>query len=256
MTEHYYISNYSSAAPSIPGMLAYPDTNLIAKLQNLKAASQAHGNVPFRVDECNSYFGSKNPAGVANAFAAALWGIDFIFTTAHYGASGLNFHGGGSVSGYTPIGDDGKGNVNAVQPLYYALYLFSRIFSGGNSGQLLTSSLSANGVALSAYAVKAAGATYVVVNNKDTSNAANVTINVGQSATQATVTVLASSGASPTAKLANLGPYNGGAAITYGGSAVALNGAWSGAAQQTLSVSGQSVIVNVQAASAALIKIT
>jgi hypothetical protein len=109
---------------------------------------------------------------------------------------------------------------------------------------------------LSAYAVgSSSGATYVVLNNKDTANAANVTINVGKAASQAAVTTLASSGASPSAQLANLGIYNGGSAITLGGQAIGLNGAWSGAPQQTLSVSGQSVTVSVAAASAALVRI-
>ncbi|HTV72703.1 MAG TPA: hypothetical protein VME66_03225 [Candidatus Acidoferrales bacterium] len=255
LTEHYYISNYNSAAPSIAGMLTYPDPHFVAELESLQTAAQTHG-VPFRIDECNSYFGSTHPSGVANVFAAALWAIDFIFTAAQHGAAGLNFHGGGAVSGYTPIGDDGAGNVTAVQPLFYALYLFTRMFAGGASGQLLNASLSATGVAVSAYAVKVGSSTYVVVNNKDTTNATNITIHVGTAATQAVVTVLASTGATPSAQLANLGIYNGGTAITYGGAAIELNGAWDGTPQQTLTVTAQTVTVNVAAANAALIKIT
>ncbi|HEY0798760.1 MAG TPA: hypothetical protein VGD50_06390, partial [Candidatus Baltobacteraceae bacterium] len=252
LTEHYYLP--VGGGPSIAAMLAYPNAGIIALLQRLQTASAAHGNVPFRIDECNSYFSSSNPQGVANAFASALWGIDFIFTLAAQGAAGLNFHGGNSV--YSPILDDGAGNVIAVQPLYYALYFFSRIFAGGNSGRLLNSTLSAAGVAISAFAVSVGSATYVVLNNKDTTSAANVTINIGKAATQATVTVLASSGATPTAQLANLGVYNGGTAITYGGAAVGLSGSWNGTTQGTQSFSGQSVVINVQAASAALITIT
>jgi hypothetical protein len=255
MTEHYYISNYSSATPSIAGMLTYPDTNLVTALQNLQAASQKD-SVPYRISECNSYFASRNPAGVSNAFAAALWAIDFIFTHARWGASGLNFHNNGTIASYTAIGDS-NGTVTAVQPLYYALAFVSQIFAGDATGTLLGSTLTVSGVALSAFAVGASnGATYVVLNNKDTANAANVTISVGKNATQATVTTLTSSGSSATAQLANTGIYNGGSAITLGGAPVALSGAWQGAAQQTLAVSGQSVTVSVAAASAALVRIS
>ena len=254
MSEHYYISNYNTATPSITGMLTYPDTKLEAALQNLQAAS-LKDNVPYRIDEANSYFSSTSPAGVSNVFAAALWAIDFIFTHAQYGASGLNFHNNGTISNYTAIGD-ASGAVTAVQPLYYALAFFSQIFTGATTGELLNSTLSASGVALSAFAIGSSnGATWVIVNNKDTANAANVTIGVGKAASQATVMTLASSGSSPSAQLANPGVYNGGSPLTLGGQAIGLNGAWSGAPQQTLAVSGQNVTVNVAAASAALIRI-
>ncbi|MFM0737258.1 hypothetical protein PQQ51_08445 [Paraburkholderia xenovorans] len=254
MTEHYYISNYDNAAPSIAGMLTYPDTNLVLKLQALQTAAQKNATL-FRMGESNSYFSSADPAGVSNAFASALWAIDFVFTHAQYGASGLNLHNNGTIAGYTAIGDAG-GAVTAVQPLYYALAFFAQIFAGGTTGKLLNSNLTAKGIALSAYAVGVAdGATYVIVNNKDTTYASNVTIAIGKTASQAQVTTLASSGANPTLQLENLGAYSGGSAITFGGQPIGLNGAWQGAAQQTVAVSGQSVTLNVAAASAALIRI-
>jgi hypothetical protein len=255
ITEHYYISNYNTATPSIAGLLTYPDTNLVTVLKNLQTASQEN-NVPYRMDETNSYFSSTDPAGISNAFASALWGIDFIFTHAQYGASGLNLHSNGTVSSYTVVGDDGKGNVTAVQPLFYALAFFSQIFAGGATGTLLNGTLNPNGVALSAFAIASnSGATYVVLNNKDTAQTANVSIAVGNSATQATVMTLASSGATPSAQLANTGIYNGGTAITLGGQAVGLNGGRQAASQQTLSVTDASVTVSVAPASAALVRI-
>jgi hypothetical protein len=254
LTEHYYISNYDSAAPSIAGMLNYPDTNLVAKLQNLRSAAQQIG-IPFRMDETNSYFSSAKPAGVSNVFASALWAIDFIFTHAQYGASGLNIHNNGSTSSYTAIGD-AHGAVTAVQPIYYALLFFSQIFEDGTNGKLLTTALSAGDTAVSAFAVATdSGATYVVVNNKDTDNAANVTIALDAPASRATVMTLASAGASTADQMANPGIYNGGGAITFGGQAVALNGAWHGMPQQTIDVMNQRVTVHVAPVSAALIRV-
>jgi hypothetical protein len=254
LTEHYYISNYNSAAPSIAGMLSYPDTNLVAALQNLRTAASKAG-VPFRIDEANSYFSSTSPAGVSNVFASALWAIDFIFTHAQYGASGLNFHNNGAIKSYTAIGD-ASGAVTAVQPIYYALLFFSQIFAGGTTGRLLTTTLSENDLAVSTFAVATAdGATYVVVNNKDTSNVANLTIALDSSASQATVMTLVSSGENATDQLANPGIYDDGVPITFGGQAVALDGAWSGVPQQTLKVVNQNVSVQVAPVSAALIRI-
>lgn len=254
LTEHYYISNYKSDAPSIAGMLAYPDTNLVNALQNMQSAAQKAG-VPFRMDETNSYFNSANPAGVSNAFASALWAIDFIFTHAQYGASGLNFHSNGAINSYTAIGDS-HDKVTAVQPLYYALLFFSQIFTGGTTGRLLNTTLSESNAAVSAFAVATnRGATYVIVNNKDTANAANVTVTLDAPASNAAVTTLVSSGNSANDQLANLGIYNGGKSITFGGQAMALNGAWNGTPQQTLAVTNRQVIVRVASASAALIRI-
>lgn len=227
LTEHYYISNYSSAAPSISGMLMYPGPHLVTALQNLQAAGEAN-SVAFRIDECNSYFASKNPAGVSNAFAAALWAIDFIFTNAQYGSSGLNFHNTGNTSGYAPIGESNS-VVDAVQPLYYALFFFSQIFRDGRRGVLLESTLTVSGVALTAWAIASDTGTYVVLNNKDTTNAATVTITgFCPFANRATVMMLASSGSTPSEQLSNLGIYNGGSAITFGRQAVALDGTWNG----------------------------
>lgn len=254
LTEHYYISNYNSAAPSIPGMLDYPDTTLVAKLESLRSTAQQAG-IPFRITEANSYFSSANLTGVSNVFASALWAIDFIFTHAQYGASGLNFHNNGSIKNYAAIGD-AQGAVTAVQPLYYALLFFSQIFAGGTTGRLLTTTLTASGIAVSAFAIATRnGATYVVVNNKDTNNASNVTIAFDTPASRATVMTLASSGHSTADQLANPGIYNGGAAITLGGQEVALNGAWHGTSQQTLNVTNQRVSVRVAPVSAALIHI-
>jgi hypothetical protein len=253
LTEHYYISNYSSAAPSISGMLTFPSPHLVTALENLQAAAMAN-SMPFRIDECNSYFASKNPAGVANAFASALWAIDFIFTNAQYGSSGVNFHNTGDTSGYAAIGESDS-VVKAVQPLYYGLFFVANIFREARRGALLQSTLTVSGVALTAWVVGTDRGTCVVLNNKDTTNAASVTISGFRSpAFRASVMTLASAGTTPTAQLANLGIYNSGSPITFAGEPVALDGQWYGIPSE-VPVSGDSVTVTVAAASAALVQI-
>ena len=251
LTEHYYISNYSSAAPSIPGMLAYPGPGIVSALQTLQTAASAN-HLPFRIDECNTYFASKKPAGVANAFAAALWAIDFIFTNAQYGSSGVNFHNTGNTSGYAAIGESDS-VIASVQPLYYGMFLFSKLFPLSLPGVLLESTLTVTGVALSAFAVALLDGTRVVLNNKDTASAANVTISGFAPWTRtALITTLASAGDTPADQLANLGIYNGGGPITFGGEPVALNGQWNGRPTE-MPVSGASLTVAIQPATAAVI---
>ena len=65
---------------------------------------------------------------------------------------------------------------------------------------------------------------------------------------------LASSGSTPSEEFSNLGIYNGGSAITFGGQAVAPDGMWNGM-PSGLAVSNNSVTVTVAAATAALIQI-
>ena len=142
-----------------------------------------------------------------------------------------------------------------MQPLYYGLFFFSQLFSEGKSGVLLESTLTASGVALTTWAIGSDNGTYVVLNNKDTTNAATVIITgFPPSARTAKVLTLASSGSTPSEELSNLGIYNSGSPITFGGQAVALDGAWHGTSSE-LAVSSNTVTVTIAAATAGLIQI-
>lgn len=105
----------------------------------LAAVAHARG-LPIAMTETNSASCGGMP-GVSNAFAAALWGLDYAFTLAEGGFVNVGFHtsyrpGGGSS--YNPIDTYGTQDAsgrwhyrNVVEPLYYTLYLFSRNASGG-----------------------------------------------------------------------------------------------------------------------------
>jgi hypothetical protein len=56
--------------------------------------------------------------------ASSLWIIDYFFDCALGGAVGVNFHGGGNGTGYTPIADSG-GVVVQARPEYYGILLFT-----------------------------------------------------------------------------------------------------------------------------------
>jgi hypothetical protein len=103
----------------------------------LVAVAHARG-LPIAMTETNSASCGGMP-GVSNAFAAALWGLDYAFSLAEGGFVNVGFHSsyrpGGSS--YNPIDTYGRADSagqwhyrNVVEPLYYALYLFSRNASG------------------------------------------------------------------------------------------------------------------------------
>lgn len=237
MTEHYYIGN--GATGTMSQMLVYPDMQLQPNLTNLSAASSQYA-VPYRLAEANSFYNGGAP-GISDAFGSALWAINFLFTLAQNSAAGANFHGGGDSSGYTPIADDGSGNVVGVRPLYYGIYLFAK----AANGKLLATTVMQNGVALSGFAVAGSdGSTYVVANNVDGSQTAEVTVAVGKSASQAVLTPLTAPSLTSTS------------GVTFGGSAIGLDGSWAPSVQQTIAVSGGSFSFSLPAGSAVLAHVT
>lgn len=147
----------------------------------LVAAAQSRG-LPIAMAETNSASCGGMP-GVSNAFAATVWGLDYMFSLAQDGFRSVNFHmsyrpGGGSS--YNPIdtysGSGAQGYRNVAEPLYYAMYLFARNASGE---RLAPASISTN-ANVRAYAVSACVScgVKVFVINKDLSAAGEVRVRV------------------------------------------------------------------------------
>jgi hypothetical protein len=95
----------------------------------LNAASAA--SVPVRITETNNAC-NGGVAGVSNAFASALWVIDYLLIGATRGIAGMNFHGGLNTlcSGYTVLCRVGSSNNYTVAPIYYGM-LFTRMLGIG-----------------------------------------------------------------------------------------------------------------------------
>jgi len=182
LTHHYYRGDGQSPGSTVELLLG-GDPHLEKMLADL--GTNAKG-IPggFRLAEANSFYNGGAP-GVSNAFAAALWSLDFLFQNALQGSRGVNFHGGngpgsnGGVpdehagGGYTPIADDGKGNVVSVRPVYYGMALFGR----AAHGKLLDVQLQNPVPGLAAYAVKSAGGgLLLVLINKSRSQAVQVLV--------------------------------------------------------------------------------
>ncbi len=101
-------------------------------------AAVAHtDHLPIALAETNSA-SCGGMAGVSNAFASAVWGLNYMFNVARDGYTNINFHfsyrTGGSA--YNPVVTFGWKNGksmeyhNVAQPLYYALYFFAKNASG------------------------------------------------------------------------------------------------------------------------------
>ncbi|MEJ2010542.1 MAG: hypothetical protein P8Z30_20710 [Acidobacteriota bacterium] len=89
--------------------------------------------LPIALAETNSA-SCGGMAGVSNAFASAVWGLDYMFNVAQDGYTHINFHfsyrTGGSA--YNPVETFGwktgseEHYRNVAEPLYYAMYLFAQ----------------------------------------------------------------------------------------------------------------------------------
>ena len=102
LTHHYYREGQNPGS-TIEKLLGV-DPKLQTQLEQLRAASQSCG-VPYRICEVNSFSGGGRP-GVSDTLAAALWVLDYMFTLASNGCSGVNMETGvnqlGFISSYSP----------------------------------------------------------------------------------------------------------------------------------------------------------
>jgi len=211
----------------------------------------ASNGLPFRLEEANS-FSNGGAAGVSDAFASALWGLDYMYWWASHGASGINFHTGGYAAGakprepmkYAVFWNSPKGFF--VHPLGYAIHAFDL----GSHGQLIPTALKSNssGLNLTAYGVLASDkSVYVTLINKEhvpgIGRDADVTIAMGNSAAHGHVIYLAASEGNVAA---TSGVASGGAQLNDDGT---WNGTWK--ALSEVSLDGR-FRLSIPAASAAI----
>jgi len=251
LTDHYYIGAASSN-PTIANMLKL-DPNVVTYSQTLANAAKTN-NVArgFRWGEMNSYSG-HGAAGVSDVYASALWGIDFMLTTAGNGAAGVNFHGGGqnmdgnSCSGdastctkpfkYSPI-DEVNSQVTAAAPLFYGMLLVSQ----AGTGDMLQTRASAGNLNFTAYSIQLGdGSTNVVLVNKDATNGVNASVDLGAPVSAATGVYLQAPALTSTT------------GVTFSGAGITAAGAWSPKPPYSLSASGNQVTVVVPPATAILV---
>jgi hypothetical protein len=236
LSQHYY----AEGPPTDPSMtierLLKPNPRLEAEFGGMKQAMAEFG-LPFRLAETNScYQGGKQ--GVSDTFASALWSADLMYKLASAGGMGINFHGGG-YGWYTPIAGTREDGFLA-RPIYYGMLLFAQ----AGAGQLVESKLDGVEQAplLTAYGIRGdTGVMKVAAFNKNLDHSVRLSIDPGQNARGASVLRLHAPRVDDTTD------------VTFGGSPVGASGAWSAARVEKVNVENGVAVVELPAASGALI---
>ncbi|HEX3719953.1 MAG TPA: autotransporter-associated beta strand repeat-containing protein [Verrucomicrobiae bacterium] len=237
LTQHYYRANGQSPSSTLT-LLLEPDTSLPGTISSLVAAADTTKlSLGFRMDECGSFY-NGGALNVSDAYGTALWAIDFMFTCALNGAQGINFHGGGDGTGYTPIADNGSSVVQA-RPEFCGLKMFSLV----SEGSVIPATLSlASNVNFTAYGVKrTGGGISVVLNNKATNEAVQVAVNLGPGVTAAEMIELTGPA------LDSTNDY------TIGGAEIEANGSWAGGVQSVIPATNGQLTIQVPPISAILL---
>jgi hypothetical protein len=238
LTHHYYREGQNPGS-TIEKLLGV-DPKLQTQLQQLRAASQSCG-IPYRICEVNSFSGGGHP-GVSDTLAAALWVLDYMFTLASNGCSGVNLETGvnqlGFISSYSPIGDDEHGHYTAA-PEYYGMLAFSL----AGRGDLLAVETDAPTPEIKAYATrpKEGGVVLTLINKGEM--AAVLHLDAGSQSREASVMRL--SGPAIDAKTG----------IMLGGAEVTSRGGWKAASAEVLPMSEGQLMLSMPAASAAIVSI-
>jgi len=243
LTQHYYRAN-GQLPTSTAAYLITPDPTLTANLAILEPGAQTIG-VPYRMSECNSFYNGGS-SGVSDSYASSLWVIDYLFNCVQGGAVGVNFHGGGDGPGYTPIADS-DGSVVEARPEFYGILLFTL----AGKGTLYDTQISAGSLNVTAYAVQtSSGSLNLIVVNKDLTQNLQLSAQLPQSASSATLLAMTqlSSGATPPDLSATSG-------VTIQGASVNPDGTFAPSAAYTLNPIGSQLACYVPALSAVLIQV-
>lgn len=237
LTHHYYREgqNPTSTIEKLLGV----DPKLQPQLAQLSAASRDSG-LPYRICEVNSFSGGGRP-GVSDTMAGALWALDYMFTLAANGCSGVNMETGVNhldfISSYSPIGDDEHGHYSA-QPEYYGMLAFSH----AAKGQMLSVESDANSPAIKAYATR------------PDPHALALTL-INKSAGPATLAVDAGHGTRAAVMPLSAPAVDAKSGVTLGGAEVTPSGIWKPADLKKIVLREGKCTIELPAASAAVLQI-
>jgi Glycosyl hydrolase family 79 C-terminal beta domain len=240
LTHHYYREGQNPGS-TIEKLLGV-DPKLQPELDQLRAASQSCG-LPYRICEVNSFSGGGRP-GVSDTMAGALWALDYMFTVASNGCSGVNMETGVNhrdfISSYSPIGDDEQGHYSA-KPEYYGLLAFSL----AGRGELLTAEADTSSAEIKAYATRPKEGTLVLTVINKGAGASVLDVNVGSHDQARQASVIRLTGPAVDAK----------AGISLGGAEVTPTGTWKQATSETLPVRNGQLRIHMPPASAAIVQV-
>jgi hypothetical protein len=131
---HYYPLGCAKAGTSAASAAATLESASLARAEVKRLSADetiAHKvGKPVRITETNSAC-AGGVKGASNAYATALWVIDYMLAGARLGVAGMNFHGGLNTlcGGYSVLCQVGTSEYRP-QPIYYGM-LFTRLFGTG-----------------------------------------------------------------------------------------------------------------------------
>jgi hypothetical protein len=240
ITSHLYLLSAKEADPQSPRFASVE--NLLTRtvepewLPQLEASKAA--GIPFRLGECNTASGGGS-RGVSDAFASALWGVDFLFEVAERGGAGVNLHGGFTPGNYSPIYYLKKEARYEPSPLYYGMLLFHE----AARGRLVQAECRSEANVKAHAVMDDDGVVRLVLLNKDLTRPVVAKVAGVAKATRAEVVRLAAPSVSATE------------GVTLGGRAVARDGTWSPQPGEAVPCADGQCEVSLPAASAAMLTI-
>jgi hypothetical protein len=200
-------------------------------------------DTPYRMTESDDCL--KGVPNASDAFASALWGLDYLHWWAAHGASGVNFHNTEWLKTDTVYLDEASGDYR-INPKAYAIRAFGLGSHGCVEPVMISGTRKVN---LTAYAVCDTTNLYVTIINKEhgpgASSASVTIIPKGFSAGKAEVTFLMAPNEDTRAK----------DGITLGDLSINNEDAWQGQ-WKSLDPDKNDCVLTVPAATAAIVKMS
>ena len=179
ITQHHYVGSdpgTATAQQAIANMLSAewvngaaigaqpPGTTYIPYpwLYHHNLAAVAATGLGYRLTEANDYLGGV--PGASNAFAAALWALDYLHWWAAHGAAGVNFHNNQWLfTGTIVPSPAGSDPGYAITPKGYAI----KAFALGCAGQVKATQIdNPDSLNLTAYCTGTTAEDYITIINK------------------------------------------------------------------------------------------
>ncbi len=125
LTDHYYPLSSCGESPTISELLSQSVRGKESEMLSKMLALAHTYATPLRMDESNDISCEGEP-GVSNAFASALWALDYTARAMTAGVVGVNFHDLiDQPRTYSPLASHSEGALNAGElqpaPEWYAL---------------------------------------------------------------------------------------------------------------------------------------
>lgn len=199
----------------------------------------------YRLTESNDYL--TGVPGASNAFASALWALDYLHWWAARGAAGVNFHNKQWLFTDTIVPDPAASGAGyAITPKGYAI----KAFSLGSAGQVRPARIgNPDGINLTAYGIGAAGEDYITIINKT----------YGAAAADAAVTIVRPGPEPHSAQVITLASREpgdvSGPGATLGGAAITGHAPWNGEWSALPAGPRSGISLTVGAATAAVVRI-